>query len=1102
MKNFITIKKMHLYDLDFNLKKKLTLLFVFLSLSQVQANTKTVSILTRVEQQQQQRIISGQVTDENNLPIPGASVFVNGTQNAVMTDFDGKFTLKINEGDKSLIVSFIGYESTEVLILTKSVFEINIKPSLVGLKEVVVVGFGTQKKASMVSSITTINPKELKGPMSNLTNMLAGRVSGMIAYQRSGEPGQDNANFFIRGLGSFGSGASNPLILIDGIESSSTDMARLQPDDIEAFSVLKDAAAAAVYGARGANGVVLITTKMGKDGIAKFNFRTETRMSSNSRNFNFADNITYMKLANEARRTRNPLLGDLYNQNKIDRTAAGDDPYLYPSNNWIDELIKDYTVNEGYNLSVSGGGQKARYYVAGTYNIDNGVLKVDGLNNFNSNIKLRNYSMRSNVDMTLTPTTKAIIRFYGQFDDYNGPMSGKNKEGKKVSGGAHIFNLAMWSNPVAFAKVNPSSYLPYIDHPLFGGALTGSTANPILANPYAEMVRGYEVSKASTIQTQVELQQDFKAITPGLSARAMGYVRRYSYFEVARKYNPFYYQSYINPETGELALNVMNDGGPSSVTIDPELVGKEFLGYVEGDKKLDSRIYLETAINYNRTFNEKHAVTGMLVNLLSSYEQGNSGDVEKSLPARNQGLSGRFTYGFDSKYLAEFNFGYNGSERFAQGHRYGFFPSFGLAYNISNEKYWEPIKDVITNFKIRSTYGLVGNDKIGETEDRFFYLSKVNIGDGNYGAAFGEQYGYYKPGVSVARYANENIGWEKSKQINLALDLELYKSLNLTVEIYKQNRSHILQTRSYIGATMGLTDAPETNFGEIESKGLDLSVTYNKQFNNNWYTQLRGNFTYATNKVLVYDEIDYPESMSYRSIIGQNFSQPYGYIAERLFVDQNEVDNSPAQFGGSADGTKYTGGDIKYRDVNGDGQITKSDMVPIGLPTIPEIVYGFGGTVGYKKFDFSIFFQGVARTSFFINPENIAPFVLDGSYQNNLLNVVAQDHWSEDNRNLYAFWPRLSETPIANNNLKPKENETSTWWMRDGAFLRLKSIEAGYNAPEEFTSKIGVKGLRIYFSGNNIAVWSKFKLWDPEMGGNGLGYPIQSVYNLGLKVDF
>ncbi|WP_281310082.1 SusC/RagA family TonB-linked outer membrane protein [Flavobacterium flavigenum] len=1036
---------------------------------------------------QQQRLITGKViSGDEGMGVPAANVILKGTRKSVITDMDGNYSIEVDSDEAILVFSFIGYNTQEIKVGNSSIINVKLIATDNSLKEVVIVGFGTQKKGSMVSSITTIKPKELKGPTSNLTTMLAGRVSGLIAYQRSGEPGNDNANFFIRGLGSFGSGASNPLILVDGIESTTNDLARLQPDDIDSFSVLKDAAAAAVYGARGANGVVLVTTKMGKNGVTKFNFRVESRVSSNTKNFDFADNITYMNLANEAVRTRNPERGDVYNQNKIARTAAGDDPYLYPSNNWIDELIKPYTINQGYNLNISGGGEKARYYVAGTYNVDNGVLNVDGINDFNSNIKLRNYSMRSNVDMSLTPTTKAIIRFYGQFDDYNGPIGGVDKRGNKTSGGAHIFNLTMWSNPVAFAKVYPSSYLPYVEHPLFGGALTGGTAGSILVNPYAQMVKGYQVSKASTIQTQIELQQDLKAITPGLSMNAMGYIRRYSYFDVARQYNPFYYMSYISPETGELQLQVLNDGGKSSVG----LPGTEYLDYAQGTKSLDSRIYLQGIINYNRTFNDKHAVTGMITSLMSSYEKGNEGSLEGSLPSRNLGISGRFTYGFDNRYLAEFNFGYNGSERFAQGHRYGFFPSIGLAYNISNEKFWEPIKDVVTNFKIRSTYGLVGNDQIGDVNQRFFYLSDVRIGDDRYGAAFGEQYTYYQPGVYVARYANENIGWEESTQINLGLDLQFFNSLNFVVDVYKQHRTNILQARSNLGSTMGLTAVPLANFGEIESKGLDLAVTFNKQLNQDWYTELRGNFTFATNKILVFDEINFPANMRYRSRVGQNFDQRYGYIAERLFVDQNEVDNSPKQFG------DYTGGDIKYRDVNGDGEITPSDMVPLGYPTSPEIVYGFGGTVGYKKFDLSIFFQGAARTSFFIDSENIAPFVLDGSYQNNLLDVVAKDHWSEDNRNLYAFWPRLSDKLVENN------NQTSTWWMRDGSFLRLKSIEIGYNAPKSFNTKLGLQDLRIYINGSNLAVWSAFKMWDPEMGGNGLGYPIQSVYNIGLKVNF
>lgn len=1065
MNNFITMKKFHL-------KEKLSVLFFFVSLFLIQAKTTTAIEVVG----EQQKTITGVVSDDEG-PLPGATIVVYGTTNGTTCNFDGEFSLNVDDSAETLVVSFVGYETVEIPIGIKTNFKITLKPADESLEEVVIVGYGTQKKASLVSSITTVAVKEIKGPTSNLTQMMAGRVSGIVSYQRSGEPGLDNSDFFIRGLGSFGSGKVNPLILIDGIESTSTDMARLQPDDIASFSVLKDAAAAAVYGARGANGVLLISTKMGQEGKASFQLRSELRVSSNTRDFDFADNITYMNLANEAVLTRDPTAGLPYSQNKIYRTELGDDPYLYPSNNWVDELIKDYTINQGLNLSASGGGKKARYYISGTYNSDNGVLNVEGLNNFNSNIKLRNYSVRSNLDLDLTPTTKGIVRVYGQFDDYNGP----------VGGGARIFNLALWSNPVKFAKVYPESYLPFIDHPLFGGEpARAEQGSPILINPYAEMVRGYQTSKASTVQIQLELKQDLGGITKGLSARAMGYIRRYSYYEVARQYNPFYYSSRIDPVTGELTLDVLNDGGQGSIG----QVGTEYLNYSEGRKILDSRVYLETAVDYNRTFNEKHAVSGLLINLLSSYETGNSGNVQSSLPSRNHSISGRFTYGYDSRYLMEFNFGYNGSERFAPGSRYGFFPSLGLAYHVSNEDYWSSLSDAVSDFKLRFTYGLVGNDAIGNIEDRFFYLSTVNLNDNNYGAAFGEQFGYYRPGVFTERYANPNIGWEESEQLNIGVDLEFFNALDITVDAFKQKRTNILQPRANIGSTLGLTATPTTNFGEMESRGVDGTITFNKQINKDWYTQLRGNFTYATNEILVYDEVSYPDNLSYRSRIGNNASQNYGYIAERLFVDHEETLNSPTQFG------EYTGGDIKYRDVNGDGYISENDMVPIGHPTVPEIVYGFGGTIGYKDFDLSVFFQGAARSSFFINPQNISPFVINGSAQNGLLNVIAEDHWSEANRDSYAFWPRLSEEFVENN------NQVSTWWMRDGSFLRLKNIEAGYNVPESFTTKLGIQSVRVYFSGNNLAVWSNFKLWDPEMGGSGLGYPIQSVYNLGLKINF
>ncbi|MFI8380394.1 SusC/RagA family TonB-linked outer membrane protein [Leeuwenhoekiella sp. NPDC079379] len=1038
-----------------------------------------------------QNVVTGTIYDGNDKqPLIGVTVQEKGTNNGTATDFDGRYSIRVSKG-ATLVYSFVGFVTKEVVVGDQQTIDMTLNLSQESLEETVVIAFsGKQKKTNMVTSVVSVNPEQLKGPTNNLTNMLAGRVPGMISYQRSGEPGADNSDFFIRGLSTFGSGKRDPLILIDGIESTSTDLARLQPDDIDSFSVLKDAAAASVYGARGANGVVLITTKRGKSGKTNFSFRSQTRVSSNTKNFNFADNITYMNMANEAALTRDRQAILPYTQTKIDRTAAGDNPLLYPSNNWIDKMVKDYTVNESINISASGGSEKARYYVAGTYNIDNGILDVEPINNFNSNIKLRNYSIRSNLDIELTETTDLSLNVYGQFDDYNGPVGGSDRyDGSPVSGGTYVFNTAVWSNPVAFPAIYPQELKPLIEHPLFGGAPSQLGGNSLLFNPYAEMVKGYQTSKASTIQAQIQIKQDLAFITEGLSFRSMGYIRRYAFYEIQRQYNPFYYSSSLNPIDNSISLSVLNDGSEGSIGT----TGTEFIDVIGGSNRqsINSRIYNESQINYNRTFDEKHAVSAMLLNLIYSTENGVVGnDLQGSLPFRNHGISGSLSYAFDDRYLTSFSFGYNGSERFAKGHRYGFFPSVGLGWRISKEKFFEPLSDAVTNLKLRLTYGRAGNDQIGEDRDRFFYLSNVNSNNPFYGATFGQDFNYGRPGVLVSRYPNEEIGWEESEQYNLGIDLELYKSLNVTVDIFKQKRSNILQTRSEIGSVIGLTAQPQANFAELESHGFEVALDYNKQFNNNWWTQLRATMTYATNEITQYDELNYPDELSYLSRVGQHSSQTYGYIAERLFVDQEEVNNSPTQFG------DVNGGDIKYRDVNGDGQITPLDQVPIGLPTVPEFIYGFGGSVGYKNLDLSMFFQGSARSSFFIDPRRIAPFIVEGRYQNGLLNVIAEDYWSEDNRDAYAFWPRLSQTQETNN------IQRSTWWLRNGDFLRLKNVEIGYKAPEKVLNALNIKSLRVYVSALNLAVWSSFDLWDPEMGGNGLGYPIQSVYNFGLQFDF
>ena len=1013
--------------------------------------------------------VSGKITDNKGLVLPGVSVTVKGTTIGAISDNEGKFALKAPSSSGTLVFSFVGFVKQEIAIKGEHIINLVLLDDNSALNEVVVVAYGVQKKESLVSSITTINPKELKGPTSNLTTMLAGRVAGLISYQRSGEPGADNASFFIRGISSFGSGKIDPLILIDGMESTATSLARLQPDDIAGFSILKDAAASSLYGARGANGVILVTTKSGKVGDTKFNVRFENSTSSNTQNFALADNITYMKLANEAALTRNPLSPLPYTQNKIDHTQAGDNPLLYPSNNWIGQLIKNYTDNQRFNLNLSGGVNRAQYYIAATANQDNGVLKAQSGSNFNNNVNLKSYEIRSNVNVKLTSSTEAILRTSGDFDDYNGP----------IGGGGAIFASALNANPVLFPATFPASDLPLVKHPLFGNSSRGSNGE-VYDNPYADMVSGFQQYSTSTLNVQVELKQDLKFITEGLSARAMVYTQRYSYFNLSRQYNPFYYAaSPSNTDPRGYNLNLLN-----------ETTATEYLNYKEGTKTVNTTTYGEVALNYNRTFNKVHNLSGLLIGIQRNYLTGNAGDLQSSLPFRNQGVSGRFTYGYNDRYLFETNFGYNGSERFAKNNRYGFFPSVGVAWNVNNEKFFEPLSRTITKLKFRATYGLVGNDQIGNVNDRFFYLSNVNLSDGNFGSYFGENYAYTRPGVSISRYSNTGITWEKSKKTNIGMDLGLFDALNIVVDAYKEHRSNILMQRAYIPTTLGLTAPVSANVGVAENKGVDVSIDYNKNFGNTWL-QMRGTFTYAANKLLVNEEPNYPSNMQYLSRVGQSLGEVYGLVAERLFVDDEDVKNSPKQNYG-----EVRGGDIKYRDLNGDGQITDLDMINgLGYPTTPEIIYGFGFSFGYKNFDISTFFQGSARSSFFIDPSAVSPFVTNGANQHGLLDVIAKDHWSEDNRNLYALWPRLSLTQNTNN------NQQSNWWMRDGAFLRMKTAEIGYSIKEKVLKRFHISSLRFYANGSNLFLISAFKLWDPEQGSNGLGYPVQKVFNVGLNIQ-
>lgn len=1029
-------------------------------------------ILSTVAAVAQTKTVKGVIyEEETGEPMPGATVSVEGSTRGVMTDLDGSFELTGVKPTDKLKFECLGKETQVLQVGTMTNFVVKLKNAANELDEVTVVAFGKQRKESVIGSISTVDVKTLKVPSSNLTTALAGNVAGVIAYQRTGEPGQDNADFFVRGITTFGANTS-PLILIDNIELTSTDLARLQPDDIESFSIMKDATATALYGARGANGVIFVTTKRGQEGPAKIFARVETSISAPTDVVELADPVTYMKSYNEAISTRDPLGELMYTYDKIEQTGKpGANRLIYPANDWYDMLFKDFATSYRANVSARGGGKVATYYVSGAYTEDTGVLKVDKRNSFNNNIDDKNYTLRSNVDINVTPTTKLAVRLTGNFRDYQGPLNG----------GSDVYRQVMHSDPVLFPAYYPvDDEHVGIQHIMFGNYEDGS-----YINPYANLVKGYKNYQRSQMIAAVQLEQDLKFITKGLSFMTLFNLTRLSEFTVNRQFNPYWYRlDRYDSYTGEYHVNRINENGT------------DYLTYSESGKTVKNTMYSETRLNYNRSFG-KHDVTGLLVLTASESLTANAGSLQLSLPSRNAGLSGRFTYGFDKRYFVEYNFGYNGSERFHKSHRWGFFPSAGLAWMMSNEKWFKPLTKVVSNLKLRYSYGLVGNDNIGSSSNRFYYLSEMSMNNSGLGASFGETRNVSYNGIGVVRYANEAITWEKSYKSNYALELGLFKKLDIIAEYFTEHRTDIFMQRADIPNTMGLQAAVYGNIGQARSKGIDIQADYKQAWASGLWASARANFTYSTGKYDVYEEPTYPES--YRQHAGRSIRQTWGYIAERLFIDDEDAANSPSQ---AAFGSQYGGGDIKYTDVNGDGVITNADMVPIGYPTSPEIIYGFGVSLGHKGFDVSVFFQGLGRESFWIdatsaystkyNKYGTAPFVNNGQ----LLKAYSDSHWSEDNRDIYALYPRYSAYENHNN------TQVSTWWMRDGSFVRLKQMEFGYTLPQKLTNKIHIDNLRVYFQGNNLLCWSKFKLWDPELAGEGFNYPIQRTFNIGVNVTF
>ena len=1007
------------------------------------------------QQSGQKRLIQGFVKDEKGEVIIGATIKVKNTEIGTATNMDGLYNLTVPSESSVLVVSYIGYVTQEVTVGKRQNIIIVLKEDAKSLEEVVITAYGTgQKKASMVGSVQTVRPADLKVPAANLSTSFAGRLSGVIAVQRSGEPGADGANFWIRGVSTLGSASTSPLIIIDGIEASATDLNALDPEVIDGFSILKDATATAMYGMRGANGVMIVTTKSGA-ALDKpiINFRVEGSMSEPTSIPKFVDGVTFMQLYNEAVYNQ-PSGKEPYTQERINGVRDGLNPYVFPNVDWYNEMFKDRSFSEMFNFNIRGGGKKVDYFSSVSVSHESGMLKSRSKDffSFDNNISRMRYSFQNNINARLGKYSRLSLKLNVMLVDKRGPAQSTSE----------LFNSVMNTNPVdapiMFPEDGETTYIKW-------GAAQKSTVNPL-----ASMVNGYSDVFQSTVIASLNFDQDLSMFVPGLKFKAMASLKNFSNSVQTRSagWNVFSMNNWVCNEDGTYDFDLTREKPEESTELK-----------TSSSNTGDRRIYLQAMLEYNRTFG-KHDVGGLLIYNQDEYVNNNPGtDLLKTLPTRRQGIAARASYAYDNKYLMEVNLGYNGSENFSKGNRWGLFPSIALGYNISEETFFTPLKDVVTRMKIRASYGLVGNGEVGG--QRFAYLSNVDL-TGSPSFTTGIDMNTTLSGPSYRRFTNNELTWEVGKKYNFGIDLMLLNRFNLTFDVFREDRSNIFQTKATIPSYTGVYGtAAYVNSAKVRNQGVDASIDFGHKFNKDFSMTFKGTFTYAHNEILKYEEAigDYPAL----SRIGYSTSQQWGYIADHLFADNKEVVNNPSQMlGGTVEA-----GDIKYINQPNkygkyDAVIDQNDRLPIGNPTTPEIVYGFGPSLQWKGFDFSFFFQGVAKTSLFMR--NLQPFGKI-TENKNVQTFISNDHWSPDNQNIFAAYPRLTIDPIANNSAQ------STFWMRDGAFLKLKNAEIGYT----------YKNMRFYLRGSNLLTISKFDLWDPEQGGgNGLKYPTQRVFNLGFQM--
>ncbi|MCF0054789.1 SusC/RagA family TonB-linked outer membrane protein [Dyadobacter sp. CY356] len=1005
--------------------------------------------------------IKGKVTDQvTGEGLPGVNIVIKGTQKGTATDVDGNFVLQVPDKLVTLVFSFVGYEMQEVALNNNSELKIAMAADNKSLEEVIVVGFGTQKKINATGAISTIGTKELvQSPVANISNSLVGRLPGLFATQSGGEPGNDGSKIRIRGVGTF-SGNTDPLTLVDGIQVDNYN--NIDPNEIESVTILKDASSTAVYGIRGANGVLIITTKRGKVGPPKisytfnqgFNSFTDMRKMMNS-----ADYATHFNEALEADAyVTGSVYTPRYTAEDIELYRNGKDPVFHPNVNWADVMFKKASKQSQHNVSISGGTQKVRYFVsAGLFNQE-GLFKdtKEVTDAFSPQSIFRRYNIRSNFNFDLTKRLKMSLDLSSQTETRSG-NNGTNTE--RVVG--DIFRASPLETPgVVDGKVV--------------NIFTGARNNPYVSLLYPNLAGGLKRSYRNYLNANFRLDYDLGFLLDGLSTHGNVAVQTFND------------QQIVNTKTLITYLATRLPDG--TINYVPSTTDAQF-GFTQTGT-YNRRITAEFGIDYKKSFG-KHNVTGLLL-----YNQQKTFDPTLAflVPKGYQSFVGRVTYDYGGRYLAEVNVGYNGTENFAPGKRFGFFPAYSLGWVASQESFF-PKNEVVTFLKFRGSYGEVGNDNIGGT--RFLYrpTSYSSVANMYYFGNVGSTYTGYT-GIREDATGNPNVTWERAVKQNVGMEVFFWKDkIKFTADLFSEQRSDILATRQSISSISGLSQ-PANNLGKMENKGFETDISYSGNVGQLGY-RIGANYSFARNKVLFRDEV--PNVYAYQNRTGQRLGQNFGLIAQGLYNSWEEV-NDPSRPVYSYSNNKVQPGDIKYLDYNGDGQINDFDAVPIGYSNLPEKTFGASLGLNFKGFDISVLFQGVGNVSHYYTRfqrgtgYGQAPPEGSADYMN--------ESWTAQRyaAGLPINFPRFSVNSNPN-------GAGSSYWLADASYVRIKNAEIGYRFDQGILKKLGMSSCRIYVNANNLFTWKKmYPGIDPENTSTGdtntEPYPLVRTINAGLNLNF